>query len=200
MTQREMSAKGGHAGAGKPKIRTAEHTRNAAAARWGNIPSDLENYLASEKLDGCRAFWTGSDFMSRNGHVFAAPDWFKAGMPNVRLDGELWMGRGTFDTLVSRLQTKGGDWSGVKFMVFDLAQLRKNTLQRIGELHEIELPDHCEIVPHVTVTAEQLDEMEQRIVDGGGEGVCLRQKWEDYRPTNFVKVKRLFPDLDRWQG
>ena len=169
------------------------------AKSWDFI-QDPTGWMLSEKLDGIRAIWDGEKFMSREGNPIVAPDWFVVDLPKCRLDGELWMGRGTFDTLVSRLQTKGGDWSGVKFMVFDLAQLRKNTLQRIGELHEIELPDHCELVPHVTVTAEQLDEMEQRIVDGGGEGVCLRQKWEDYRPTNFIKVKRLFPDLDRWQG
>ena len=200
MTQREMSAKGGKAGAGKPKIRTTEHTRNAAAGRWGKIPSDIENYLASEKCDGIRAFWTGSEFMTRHGNILNAPNWFKSEMPSVRLDGELWMGRGTFATLQSRIQTKGGDWDGIRFAIFDLAVLRMTTTERIAELQTIALPAHCEIVAHVEVSAESLDAMESDIVANGGEGACLRHKEENYRPTNFIKVKRLYPDLERWQG
>jgi hypothetical protein len=42
--------------------------------------------------------------------------------------------------------------------------------------------------------------METDIVARGGEGICLRHKDEFYRPNNFIKIKRLFPDLDRWQG
>jgi ATP-dependent DNA ligase len=42
--------------------------------------------------------------------------------------------------------------------------------------------------------------METDIVARGGEGICLRHKDETYRPNNFLKIKRLFPDLDRWQG
>ena len=31
----------------------------------------------------------------------------------------------------------------------------------------------------------------------GGEGVCLRAPHSFYRPGDFIKVKRLFPDLNR---
>lgn len=200
MTHKEISAKGGKAGKGKAKSRTSEQARAAVNARWSKIPSDLENYVASEKCDGIRAFWTGSEFMTRHGNVLNAPAWFTAGMPNVRLDGELWIGRGTFNTLQSRLQTHGGDWEGVRFAIFDLAVLRLTTIERIEELAKLDLPAHCEIIDHVEVSRESLDAMESEIVAGGGEGVCLRHKSETYRPCNFVKIKRLFPDIERWQG
>jgi len=200
MTQREMSSKGGKAGTGKAKARTSNQARTAVNARWGKIPADLESYVASEKFDGIRAFWTGSEFMSRNGNIFPAPAWFKAGMPDIRLDGELYIGRGSFGKLLSQIQAHRSEWDGVKFMVFDLAVLRVETLDRIEQLAKLQLPDHCEIVQHVEVTREQLDALETDIVAGGGEGVCLRHKTENYRPCNFVKVKRLFPDIDRWQG
>ena len=48
----------------------------------------------SEKLDGVRAYWNGENFYSRNGLLFDAPAWFKAGLPtDTHLDGELWCGR-----------------------------------------------------------------------------------------------------------
>lgn len=164
------------------------------------IPHNPENYLASEKYDGIRCFWDGENFITRYGNILNAPDWFYKGMPNVRLDGELWMGRGTFPQLQSQIQT--GMFTGVKFMVFDLAVLRVPTHERIRRLrHKVELPDHCQVVYHVRLTSEwDIDNMEEGIVNNGGEGVCLRHKDEPYRPNNFIKIKRLFPDLERWQG
>ena len=164
------------------------------------IPADLENYLASEKLDGIRAFWTGAEFQTRHGNILKAPKWFKKGMPDCRLDGEIWMGRGTFVQLQSSLQKKNGDWSGVRFAVFDLAVMRVATEDRIASLASIILPAHCELVAHVEVDDAGLDAMEADIVTNGGEGVCLRHKREFYLPCNFIKVKRIFPDLERWQG
>ena len=49
-----------------------------------------------EKLDGVRAWWDGRQFLSRQGNVYHAPQWFTAGLPNVCLDGELWLGRKAF--------------------------------------------------------------------------------------------------------
>jgi DNA ligase 1 len=165
------------------------------------IPANINEYLASEKLDGVRCVWTGYEFISRHGKVFKSPAWFAAGMPEgVRLDGELYMGRDTFGKLQSAMQRKGSDWAGIKFHVFDLAAPRASTVERLAKLATIPLPAHCELVEHVSVTREQLDEMEAAIVNGGGEGVCLRHRDEFYSPLNFVKVKRLFPDLERWQG
>lgn len=164
------------------------------------IPSDIENYLASEKLDGVRCVWTGSEFASRHGKIFKVPAHFKAGMPACRLDGELYMGRDTFGRLQSVMQRKGSDWAGIKFHVFDLAEMRLTTEERICKLATVDLPSHCELVPHRVVTHDELDAMESEIVAGGGEGVCLRHISENYRPNNYIKVKRLFPDLERWQG
>ena len=42
------------------------------------IGQTVEGWLASEKIDGIRALWNGSQFVSRNGVVFNVPDWFKA--------------------------------------------------------------------------------------------------------------------------
>jgi DNA ligase-1 len=62
------------------------------AQRWEN-DTDLTGWWMSEKLDGVRAWWDGQKFLSRQGNVYYAPDWFTAGLPNVPLDGELWLNR-----------------------------------------------------------------------------------------------------------
>ena len=54
----------------------------------------------SEKLDGVRAYWDGKALISRLGNPFHAPDWFLAGLPDVPLDGELWIGRKAFQRTV----------------------------------------------------------------------------------------------------
>jgi len=90
----------------------------------------------SEKLDGMRAFWDGgvsrgnplcpysndkitpTGLWSRYGKVIKAPDWWLDKLPRIPLDGELWMGRGTFQQVVSVVKG-GGDWTPVQFKVFD---------------------------------------------------------------------------------
>ena len=70
---------------------------------------DLAQWWVSEKLDGVRAYWDGRQLISRQGNRFAAPAWFTAGFPDTPLDGELWMGRGTFDELSGTVrQTNAG--------------------------------------------------------------------------------------------
>jgi DNA ligase-1 len=83
---------------------------------------DPTGWIVSTKMAGCRAVWTGYALISRNGHEWHPPAWFTKGMPRHRLDGELWMGNGTFPQLVSTLQRHGSDWHGVGFHVFDLAE------------------------------------------------------------------------------
>jgi DNA ligase-1 len=71
---------------------------------------DPTGWWMSEKLDGvryenlffkkklffsdnyycCRAYWNGKNFYSRQGNLFHAPDFFKAALPKVPLDGEIW--------------------------------------------------------------------------------------------------------------
>ena len=65
------------------------------ANSWAN-DVDLNDWWMSEKLDGVRARWDGKQFLRRLGNVDHAPDWFVAGLPNVPLDGELWLARKAF--------------------------------------------------------------------------------------------------------
>jgi DNA ligase 1 len=69
------------------------------AAKWDES-IDPKGYYMSEKMDGVRAYWSGSTFYSRSGNEFFAPKWFTQDLPKTPLDGELWCGRGLFQRCV----------------------------------------------------------------------------------------------------
>lgn len=167
------------------------------------IPADVAGWWLSEKYDGVRAIWNGSKLLTRNGKDLHAPAWFTAGFPHCRLDGELWMGRGTFDKLVSTIQRKGSDWAGVRYKAFDLAEVGTFE-ERYAQLRATDLPRHVSAVIHrQLVNHDELNCMERQIVSGGGEGCVIRRPGCLYRPGrcgDVIKVKRLVADVDRWQG
>ena len=175
----------------------------SAALLASEIPADVSGWWVSEKLDGVRAIWTGTALLSRHGKRLNAPEWFTDSLPSdIRLDGELWMGRGTFDALLSKIQTKGGDWAGVQFHVFDVQCV--GTFEERQHALNLPLPAHVRVVPHLELEGhESLSAMESAIVAGGGEGCVIRRPGSPYRPGRIgdvVKVKRLVEDIDRWQG
>jgi DNA ligase-1 len=90
------------------------------AESWDNA-SDLSGWWMSEKLDGVRAYWDGKQFLSRQGNIYHAPDWFVTGLPEIPLDGELWLDRKKFQRTVSivRRQDKSESWKEILFLVFD---------------------------------------------------------------------------------
>lgn len=106
--------------------------------------------LMSEKIDGQRAWWDGgisrgvlardvpyantakddrlidpdykaTGLWSRYGKVIHAPDWFLNDLPIFPLDGELWMGPGTYQQLRSVVGKHYAtpDWGDVHYHVFD---------------------------------------------------------------------------------
>ena len=152
----------------------------------------------SEKLDGVRAYWDGQQFLSRQGNVYHAPDWFLEGLPTVPLDGELWMDRKAFQRTVSivRRQDKNEQWKTIRYLVFDAPAMSSAFEDRIAFLkasvsdwkngfvtvHPHEL---CRDVAHLR------DEL-QRVESLGGEGLMLRQPGSKYvsgRSSTLLKVK-----------
>merc|ERR1711881_198199 len=83
----------------------------------------------SEKLDGMRAYWdpTQGCLLSRQGNPVMCPKPFLAGLPDVPLDGELFLGRGRFQELMSVVKNSAnvhadGPWKEVVYTVFDMPQ------------------------------------------------------------------------------
>lgn len=105
------------------------------AKRWAKKKKNdrLQDFRISEKLDGFRAVWDGEKFVSKDGLTFDAPEWFTSGLPrNVKLDGELWTGRGGWNLVASIARTKKESlkfdesrWADVQYMIFDSPTLHE---------------------------------------------------------------------------
>lgn len=109
---------------------------------------DISGWYASIKYDGQRAFWDGgvsrglpkvnvpwanndkdrrnhtcTGLWSRHGNVIYAPDWWLDKLPRgIMLDGELWMGRRTFQELRSTVgrYEPGEGWRRVEYRLVDV--------------------------------------------------------------------------------
>jgi DNA ligase 1 len=159
----------------------------------------LADYWVSEKYDGVRGYWDGTQLMTRGGEPVAAPAWFTAGWPAVPMDGELWAGRGQFAKAVSTVRQKTPDdsaWHGMRFMVFDLPAQGGTFTERIAPLEKVvgqinqpwvkvvaqlKLPDHA-----------ALQRLLAKTVKGGGEGLMLHRGaslYKGLRSDDLLKVK-----------
>jgi DNA ligase 1 len=161
---------------------------------------DLQEYWVSEKYDGIRAYWNGTQLLTRAGNLIRAPDWFIADWPMAALDGELWIGHGEFETLLATVRDEVPDpraWRRVRFMVFDVPSngghftARKRALDElVASLGQpwVQAVEHWRVLDHDALQA-QLD----RIVEAGGEGLMLHRDAALYhaqRRDDLLKVKR----------
>lgn len=167
------------------------------AERWQG-DEDPTGWFLSEKFDGVRAIWDGSRLMTRTGGKINAPEWFTQSLPSgVWLDGELWLGRGRFQELAGLVRRKAGDWSEVRYMVFD-SPSNDVWEDRLEILRGIDLPGHVVLVDqHVCESQDSLEAYESELVDCGAEGVMLRRPGTYYvfgRSQHLQKMKRWSDD------
>lgn len=183
----------------KPKEADTESTAPPLllAESWDNA-LDPTGWLLSEKLDGVRAFWDGKQFLSRQGNLFHAPDWFIAGLPTEALDGELWLGRKKFQRTVSivRRQDKSDLWKELTYVVFDAPRIEQGFEKRLEFVSDFilhEKPAHA--IAHEHVVCQGVDHLRQeltRLEALGGEGLMLRRagsRYESGRSQTLLKVK-----------
>lgn len=161
---------------------------------------NLSHYWISEKFDGVRGYWDGTQMMSRQGNIIHTPIWFVAALPKTPLDGELWLGRGQFDRLsgiIRRHHIDEADWRLVKYLIFDLPtseeifDLRiehiKMIVKQVNRRHilpviQFKLDDHALLL-------ETLD----RIVKNKGEGLMLHRGaslYQNSRSDDLLKLKQ----------
>jgi DNA ligase-1 len=161
---------------------------------------DPTGWWASEKLDGVRAYWSGKNFISRQGNVYQAPAWFTKGLPDHALDGELWMGRQKFQETISVVKSaaSGDRWKAVKFIVFDHPSHSGNFEARQVYLRNL-LCDNPYMQIHTQVqicSREEYEHMLKAVVSAGGEGLILVKPGSAYevgRTSSILKAK-LFVD------
>ena len=161
--------------------------------------SNWSDWRVSEKLDGHRAYWDGHKFWSRGGKIIHAPYWFVREFPNIKLDGELYIGRGMLEKTSSTVRRKTPDhkaWEDVLYYVFDSPEFPNQCFKsRYLYLHNISNPN-IRVVPQFMVYSEKdLQDKMREVVEEGGEGLMLRNAWSGYeygRTHALMKMKPVY--------
>jgi len=169
---------------------------------------NVQNYWVSEKLDGVRAYWNGTQFISKQGHIYNAPEWFIQNFPSFHLDGELWLARSAFDELSGIVRKKkpiDDEWRKVTYQVFDLPlnpasfDVRLNALKTLfgqAEKDEVKWPLWLKLIPQFKLQNHQKLKNElDKVVIQGGEGLMLHLGTSLYhgkRDDDLLKLKPYF--------
>ena len=164
---------------------------------------DVSRYWISEKLDGARAIWDGKTLRFRSGNPVPAPNWFIDGLPKQSMDGELWLGRGSFDRLsaiVRRQMPDDAEWRGVRYMIFELPDAPGSFGDRIEEIKAVvaaaNLP-WLQAVPQFRLAdGAALQKKLRDIICHGGEGLMLHRADAAYETGRSSALLKLTPWLD----
>ncbi len=160
---------------------------------------DVADYLVSEKLDGVRALWDGKNLRFRSGRPIRAPAWFTAPLPAHPLDGELWMGRDSFERLsaaVRRDVPLDSEWKTITYQVYELPGGAGSFSDRIATLQataaQAALP-WLQVVPQLRVKDKPALKLKlAKVVREGGEGLMLHRAdapWQTGRSDVLLKLK-----------
>jgi DNA ligase-1 len=160
---------------------------------------DPNAYLVSEKLDGVRALWDGTQLRFRSGRIIHAPAWFTAGFPQHALDGELWMGRQSFERVsaaVRRQEASDAEWKNITYQLYELPNGEGDFAARIQSLQTSVKNAGVawlQVLPQSRVADRAaLKMMLDKIVRAGGEGLMLHRldaQWQTGRSEVLLKLK-----------
>ena len=122
------------------------------AHKYNPEKNNVGGWLMSEKLDGMRSYWDGgvsrgipcsetpwantlkdhirkdppiaTGLWTRRGKMIPAPDWYLDKLPDYPLDGELYLGPGNFQKVMSTCKGADRDWEKVKYCVYGMPSLK----------------------------------------------------------------------------
>ena len=152
-----------------------------------------------------RALWDGQALRFRSGQPITAPAWFTAAWPDQAMDGELWMGRRTFDRLsaaVRRTSPNDGEWRSVRYMVFDLPDRTARFTERLMRMGTVlgEARGHGAWVQAIrqfrAIDAAELKQQLAEVVAAGGEGLVLHRADALWQPGRSDALRKLKPVQD----
>jgi DNA ligase-1 len=165
--------------------------------------SAVSEYWVSEKYDGVRGFWTGTQLLTRAGNAIAAPAWFIAGWPTTPMDGELWAGRGQFNQAVSTVRQEHAEdaaWRAMRYMVFDLPAHGGPFSERLPALQAavaaLSQPWVVAVEQTRGTSEPALQARLASVVQGGGEGLVLHHGAGLYLAQRSDTLRKLKPFED----
>jgi len=164
---------------------------------------DVPRYWVSEKLDGVRASWDGKNLRFRSGNPVPAPQWFLDALPSQSLDGELWLGRGSFEQLsaIVRRQTPvDAEWQRVRYMIFELPNAPGSFTDRVEQIKAVtaaaNLPWLQPVFQFRLPNDAALQRKLREVVRNGGEGLMLHRDDAAYETGRSSALLKVTPWLD----
>lgn len=159
-------------------------------------------FLVSEKYDGVRALWDGSNLRTRMGRIIAAPAWFTKGLPATSIDGELWLAHDKFDALsgaVRKLKPIDEEWRDISYLIYELphaAGTFEMRAKRIVDIVNTAQLSYLKAVTQFRVKDEPaLNARLKQVIAKGGEGLMLHRANAQYvtgRSDVLLKLKPLY--------
>lgn len=163
----------------------------------------ISDYWVSEKYDGVRGHWTGSQLLTRTGKKLNPPEWFTQNWPSTPLEGELWIDRGQFQAVTSILQQNHASdaaWKDVKFMVFDIPHDKGTFTERSNAYQsQVTLIEKAWVIAVKQIkinTEKDLNALLNTVVDRGGEGLMLHLASSSYKVGRSNDQLKLKPQQD----
>jgi DNA ligase-1 len=153
---------------------------------------DITEFIATEKFNGCRAYWDGFNMWTRGSFRVALPDSWRAVLPTgVSLDGEVYDGVDGFYRSVSAVRY-GHFTPFIKFMIFDSPSCPGEYVDRLTHAKEYETGPLV-VAPFWRIKnfKDALNYLKE-IIARGGEGLMLRHKSLSYsagRTKLMMKLK-----------
>ena len=166
---------------------------------------NVSGWLASEKLDGVRAYWDGENLLSRQGKKLNAPLSFTKNFPKFALDGELYAKELKFEEIQATVMDKLPDekaWSRLKFHIFDVPEASGGLPRRLEVLAKFlknEPNQNLIIIKQIKMRDNaHFLKFTENIIAKGGEGAVVREPnapYERKRSKNALKFKK-FKDAE----
>lgn len=160
---------------------------------------NITGWVMSEKLDGIRAYWDGTNLISRGGKIIHAPKWFIKDYPPFELDGELWTKRNDFENISSIVRDKipKDDWIQVTHNIFEVPNAKGGLFERLKLVIPYE-NEFIKIVPQIKIENKKyLKKFHDDLESLHAEGVVVRDPQSKYinkRTSKALKVKRFKDD------
>ena len=158
---------------------------------------NISGWVMSEKLDGIRAYWDGTNLISRGGKIIYAPDWFTKEYPPFAIDGELWSKRGDFENISSIVRDKvpSDKWHEIKHYIFEVPHAKGNLFERLDKVKPYS-GKNIQIIKQIPIKDTlHVKQFLKEIETKGGEGVVVRDPKAPYiakRTNKALKVKSFF--------
>jgi DNA ligase-1 len=158
---------------------------------------NVNGYIATEKFNGCRAYWDGENLWSRGGIKINIPASWRDVLPRgVHLDGEVYDGIDGLARTASAVKY-GNFTPSMKFMVFDSPSFTGKYQDRLSSAKKYE-SGPIVVIPSFRITniVEAISKM-KNIQSRGGEGLVLRVPNVQYAAERTAKLIKLKKDTRR---